>query len=841
MKKKNKIKKGFRFFSLLFIMTLGLVSIIGTGGGGGGGGTGSSSSGVTNPAMINGDTPAGVQGASIAFNSAGDAMAVWISNNGSNDNRILYSFYDQATTTWSLEAELTPHAYSDLVVCSDGTDFMVVWAYGSIYASEYSVSSGTWSIETTIESGSQYAFSPHVASNSTGYCAVWSQSDGTDTRIYANLFNGSAWGTETTVDSGGGYADAAKVASNGTGYCVTWTRQEGAFYNIYASIYSAGWGAEDLIDAIAGYADYPQIASDGAGYCVTWEQDDGAYDSIYANVYEGSPVPSWGGATSLESGSHSAYYPRIASDGSGYGVVWRQFDGVAGLRVYGIGYDSSTTSWDPATMFIDSGIGNCYSPDVASNGSGYGVTWRLGDSGSYNVLARIYNGTTWDTETPLESGSGDAIDPYIASDGTGYGVVWIQDDGAQNTVYANLNSGSGWGTEHGFMQNQYYGAVTGGIRFAANNAGDVLAIWRQYHNDRDKLFGCLYSSGAWGSVFQIAESLYYYDVSSDGDGFMIVHNHYSQIYAVPYDTTTGLGTDKQISGGSAYDCRITSDGNGYCATWIQYDTSNPNIYANINNGSSWLDYLTLTPIDSLAGSARLPQVTSNGTGYCVTWYQDGGTGINDIFANIYTGTWGTAASLDSDPNNAWNPQIASDGTGYCVTWEQNNNIYANVYEDSPLAWGTATNIETGSGYINSPQVASNGSSYGVTWEQHDGSAASIYVNLYDCSLSTWAGAMTIESGSGDARYPRGASNGTGYCVSWVQDDGTAKTAYANTFDGSVWGTEQTLESSDNEVNDDWEKLIRVVATQGTYTIGWLQKDSDDPLIENAWAYSGLSD
>ncbi len=827
-----------------FSLTLSLVIFMSIGCGGGSSGSGGAGGGsrTTNPVSINDDTNAYPESTSIAFNSTGDALAVWISNNGSSQNRILYSFYDHTTATWSLEAELTQSVYTDLAVCSNGTNFMVVWAYGSINAREYIVSSGTWGTMATIELGGNYAFSPHVASTGTGYCAVWSQFDGTDTRIYANFFGGSGWGTETTVDSGGGYAYDAKVASNATGYCVTWTRQEGAFYNIYASIYTTGpWGTETLLESAAGNADYPQIASDGAGYCVTWEQDDGVHDSIYANVYEGSPVPSWGGATLIESGgTYDAHNPKIASDGTGYGVVWLQYDALSGNRVYGNEYDNTIAipAWG-GDGTIDSDIGACSYPDVASNGSGYGVTWRLYDSGSstYNIRVNIYDSGTdsWGTETLLETGSGEAIYPHIAPDGTGYGVVWIQDDGSRNTVYANLNSGSGWGTEHGLMQDQYHGSVSAGIRFAANNAGDVLAIWRQYDNDAVILYGCLYSSGAWGSTFEIVTNLYYYDVASDGDGFMIVHNHYSSIHAVTYDTTTGLlGTDEQISGNSAYECRITSDGTGYCATWIQYDTSNPNIYANIYDGSSWLAPGGLTAIDSLPGSARLPQVASNGTGYCVTWYQNDGT-YDSIYANIYTSAWGGATPIESGINDADIPSIASDGTGYCVAWDQHNDIYANVYEGS---WGTATLIEIGSGHVNSPQVASNGSSYGVTWEQSDGSASSIYVNLYD---GAWGTEMAIESGSGDARYPRGASNGTGYCVSWVQDDGTVDSAFANTFDGSTWGTEQALESSDTEVNRDWEKLINVVATQDTYTIGWLQKDANDPLVDNAWAYSGLSD
>jgi len=526
------------------------------------------------------------------------------------------------------------------------------------------------------------------------------------------------------------------------------------------------------------------------------------------------------------------------------GVVWRQVPPSGGTyRVYANGCDNTTYIWG-TVIIIDSGTENCFNPDVAASSSGYGVTWRQYDSGSstYNTLARTYDRPTdtWDpTATPLESGSGEILHPYIASDGTGYGVVWIQDDGSRNTVYSNLNSGSGWGTERNLMQNQYHASVLGGIRFAANSAGDVLAIWRQYNNDRDNLFGCLFSGGTWDNVFQINDDIGNYDVSSDGDGFMIVHNRWSTIYAVPYDTTTGLGTEVPISSSNAYECRIASNGAGYCATWRQWDSPNYDTYANLYNGSSWEPHATLTPLDTGAGEINYPQIASNGTGYCVTWNQDDGGGTEDVWARIYNGTiWGSVDLIESYSNDIWYHKIASNGTGYCVVWEQNSDIYANVSAGSPLAWTGPTIIESGSNTAGTPEIASNGSSYGVTWHQYDGSHVSIYANLYDGS---WGTETTIESGSGNAYDPHGASNGTGYCVSWVQDDGTADSVYANTFDGSIWGTEQALESSDTEVNSNWGMWPTVVAAQDTYTIGWLQKDTDDPLIDNAWAYSGLSD
>ena len=90
-----------------FILSLVVFMSIGCGGGSSGSGGAGGGSGTANPVSINDDTPAGVQDASIAFNSAGDAMAVWMVDNGSGDRRLLYSFYTQATATWSLETELT--------------------------------------------------------------------------------------------------------------------------------------------------------------------------------------------------------------------------------------------------------------------------------------------------------------------------------------------------------------------------------------------------------------------------------------------------------------------------------------------------------------------------------------------------------------------------------------------------------------------------------------------------------------------------------------------------------------------------------------------------------------
>ena len=75
----------------------------------------------------------------------------------------------------------------------------------------------------------------------------------------------------------------------------------------------------------------------------------------------------------------------------------------------------------------------------------------------------------------------------------------------------------------------------------------------------------------------------------------------------------------------------------------------------------------------------------------------------------------------------------------------------------------------------------------------------------------------------------------------MQDDGTAHSLFANTFDGTDWSTEQMLETSDAEVAPDYRKAPNMIAVSGSYTIGWLQADENDAEIDNAWVYSNLMD
>ena len=101
------------------------------------------------------------------------------------------------------------------------------------------------------------------------------------------------------------------------------------------------------------------------------------------------------------------------------------------------------TLWS-VTYMLDTLPGDADSPRVASNGSGYAVVWAQDEPTQRSIYATKYEGTTWTAPAAIENGSGDAEDPAIASNGTGYAAAWEQYDGTARRVFATTDGGSGF-------------------------------------------------------------------------------------------------------------------------------------------------------------------------------------------------------------------------------------------------------------------------------------------------------------------------------------------------------------------------------------------------------------
>ena len=377
----------------------------------------------------------------------------------------------------------------------------------------------------------------------------------------------------------------------------------------------------------------------------------------------------------------------------------------------------------------------------------------------------------WGTAVLIESGSADdAQYPQIAIDSTGNAIaVWQQFDGSRYKIQANryvLNVG--WGTPVTIDTGGTGSAGTPQI--AMDPAGNAIAVWLQWNGNRFGIFANRYTAGgSWG---------------------------------------TAVAIDTGSSGASANpDIAMAPNGNAI-AVWEQYDgtLNRDSIRANryTVSGNAWG---TAATIDSggtgNTGPSSNPRVAMDSNGNAIAvWEQAAGLRSN-IRANLFTGSWGTAALIETDDTgNAYLPQVAMDSNGNAIAvWEQSNgsrfSIYANRYTAGGN-WGTAEAIDSGgsgsTGDSGNAQIAmaSDGTATAV-WEQYDGSLINIRANRF---AAGWAVAQLIETSSdGDAQLPQVAMDSNGNAIAvWQQFDGSQISILANRYTGA-WGTAGLIESN----------------------------------------------
>src|SRR3972149_5060973 len=215
----------------------------------------------------------------VAVDPRGNAIAVWRQFDGNIDNLTANRYV--AGLGWTgevlIEAEDAGGANQPQIALDPPGNAMVVWRQSngtrdSIMANRH-VAGVAWGTPVYVETDDAgNAGYPQVDADPAGNAvAVWHQSDGTRTNIWANRYavgagGGTAGGMETDT---AGAASAPQVAVNAAGNAVAvWYQSDGTRTNIWANRYAvgAGWGTAERIETDnAGGASDPQVAVDAAG------------------------------------------------------------------------------------------------------------------------------------------------------------------------------------------------------------------------------------------------------------------------------------------------------------------------------------------------------------------------------------------------------------------------------------------------------------------------------------------------------------------------------------------------------------------------------------------------
>jgi hypothetical protein len=393
----------------------------------------------------------------FAMNATGDAMAVWVQNDGTTDN---------------------------------------------LWANRYTVSGG-WGTPQLIETSTSAVSSsinpnegPRVAINANGSAvAVWEQNDGAgNIGIWANCYTvANGWGTaqviDTTVVITNRPSDGPRVGIDGNGNAIAvWHKHDGALRNVWANQMSSNgsWGTPFILENNdTDRAIYPSIAMNNAGKAVVaWGWSDASqinYGLVAARYYDGS---SWGSVQNITTGTETAGSPQmieVGIDTNGNAIaVWKQMEGGI-LKIksnrYAGGWGLEENISDVTTHAVD--------VDVAVNASGSAVAvWLQYDSSfNPNVYANRYvPGSGWGTAAPVETFTDQAaISPRCAIDSTGnafalMGRIMSASPGRLRANRAPV--GSAWGADVGIDGVSYSGAPMS-WRIAVDDNGRAMALWVQ--------------------------------------------------------------------------------------------------------------------------------------------------------------------------------------------------------------------------------------------------------------------------------------------------------------------------------------------------------------------------
>jgi hypothetical protein len=345
-----------------------------------------------------------------------------------------------------------------------------------------------------------------VSDGAGGAIVVWFDArNPTSYDIYAQRFDAAGvvqWTTDgAPICTATGSQLMQKVVSDGAGGAIiVWLDQRSGSDDIYAQrVNSAGtvqWTSTGVALCTAtGNQNNPQIVADGAGGAViTWlDGRAGATFGIYAQRVNSAGAPLWtADGVALCTLADIQSYPRIASDGSGGGIVtWQDTRGGSLLAVYGQRVDGAgTPQWTTNGLLLCAAPERQFSPEIVSDGSGGAiVVWSDLRNSSYDLYGQRVTGAgalQWTADgLPVCTAAGNQYSPRLAADGSG-GVFVVWNDGRSGSgfdLYVQRLNGTGaaqW-TVDGLPLCTAPGDP-GGFNITSDGASGAILVWEDPRN-----------------------------------------------------------------------------------------------------------------------------------------------------------------------------------------------------------------------------------------------------------------------------------------------------------------------------------------------------------------------
>ena len=506
--------------------------------------------------------------------------------------------------------------------------------------------------------------------------------------------------------------------------------------------------------------------------------------------------------------------PSVATDGTGYLVVWQDYRNLktASWDIHGARVSAAGVLQDSSGFLISAAPGHQQVPRVAHGKGTYLVVWQ--DHRNNATYPDIY-GARVSPAGVLQETQGLAIStaasyqyyPSVTFGAANFLVVW-QDHrkGAHADIFGARVSPAGVLQDtSGISISMASGHQTGPS--VTHGAGQFLVVWTDYRKSSSypDVYGArLTPNGALLDASGIPISVAAYHQSApaaafSGTDYLVVWQDYRSytksawdIYGARVATSGNVQDSSGIPISTAVSHQtapaVAHDGSGYLVAWQDQRTSSTtasDIYGARLSNAGVLQDKNGIGISYAVGHQQYPAVAARAGAFLAVWEDQRNSA--SVRSDIY-GARIQASGAVVDPagllisaaaNNQLAPAIAHDGTNYLVVWQDfrnyqisSNDIYgALVSPSGTLLAGMA--VAQASGDQLTPAVAFGGSRYLVVWQQ----GGDIYGAQVDSSgkLIHPTG-VPLSTAANNQLNPAVAYGGGSYLVVWQDHRKSASVA-----------------------------------------------------------------
>ena len=337
---------------------------------------------------------------------------------------------------------------------------------------------------------------------------------------------------------------------------------------------------------------YPAVASNGTGYLVVWQdRRNGSHYDIAGTRVTTAGKTLDGHGKPITSATGNQEHPAVASDGLGYLVVWQSGGNIQGVRI-----DKTGIVLDSAAISISTASGSQERPSVAFNGTDYQVVWQ----DKRNV-------TSFDIYGARVDKTGKVKDPNGA-------FISLANKDQENPVVAcnTTNCLATWDDTRKSTHPDIFGA-------RVNKNGSVLDI--------NGIAICTVAANDDTSPA----------VVSDGTDYLVVWKGHVYIQGSRVNSSGkvldpwGLSIGNPVSSTSNYDPSVSWDGTGYLVAWTWGSKGSGIIQGMMLNKVGKKKYASNVRFDPNTSADGYVSMASAGGKYLVVWENSHGSPNPNIF------------------------------------------------------------------------------------------------------------------------------------------------------------------------------------------------------------------